>query len=584
MPRLITLATQSVLDRLRRHWPLPVIMLVAGRVFTCGVSTGAMQPFYVDEWFFDRYALELVQWIVLHQPVQFSYVHPSGYSLTLAGLYGLYYLYGSMAGQFANLTDFLVRFATQRVDFVVLGRLLSAGYALAALPALYWLALRMFDRRVAILSVLAVTFCYPIVFYAHLVANITMLVFLAAWAGCWVYQVWQRGSTLDYLLAGAFIGAGIGTKYYPALLFFPLGLAHFMRLGWNSRRPGHLLVEWYKMALAGVVAFLVAVTFFPLPVFAYDQWHPYLQDTLSYYTGGNPLENARQLIAGNPTYWAQTAAEPVSMWANSLRVVGEAGLIWLGFGLAYGLWRFPRKWLILATPFLLLFIYQCVRGGLGLGVRQFYFALGLLWILSAAAVMDLTARIRLARTRQGLSAVIVGSLLLLQPAWWTISYLRLASNPTTIDTAQAWLLANLPADATLLVDSGYAPFGVAASWRNWQDPGNSLAGDSEQAVRDARAAAAPAFQVVALAVEDADAELSEWQGYLKPVYVATTDYSSAYWLLETRAAFGNVNAGNSSRKLRYYEILRERTQVVRVFSPRELRALGPTVTIALLPP
>ena len=135
-----------------------------------------------------------------------------------------------------------------------------------------------------------------------------------------------------------------------------------------------------------------------------------------------------------------------------------------------------------------------------------------------------------------------------------------------------------------MVDSGYAPFGVAASWRNWQDPGNSLAGDSEQAVRDARAAAAPAFQVVALAVEDADAELSEWQGYLKPVYVATTDYSSAYWLLETRAAFGNANAGNSSRKLRYYEILRERTQVVRVFSPRELRALGPTVTIALLPP
>ena len=566
---------------LRRHWPLVLTMMLAAWIFTYGAGTGATQTFYVDEWFYDRYALELVQWLVLRQPVQFGYIHPSGYSLTLAGVYGFYYLFGRAGGQFTGITDFLVHFATQRADFVVLGRLLSAGYALAALPALYWLALRMFDQRVAILSVLAVTFSYPIVFYAHLAANITMLIFLAALASCWIYQVCQRGNALDYLLAGALIGAGIGTKYYPALLFVPLGLAHLMRLEWSWRRPGHPFVEWYKMVLAGLAALLAAVIFFPLPVFAYDQWRTFLHETLAYYTGGNPLENAWRFIAGNPTYWAQTTAEPVSWWANSLRVVGEMGLLWLGFGLLYSLWRFPRRWLILATPFLLLFTYQSVRGGLGLGVRQLYFALPLLWVLAAAALVDLIDRVRLTPRVHKLLSVIAVTLLFIQPVLWTARYLYLASRPTTADIGRAWLLEHVPNGSIVLVDSWAAPFGETIGWHEWQDRSDSVTGSTEDAIREARAAAAPPFQVVNLAGEDAHAELHRALSAGKPVFVVTTDYySTAYWQAETRLAWGNLNEERIPFMQQYYREIAQQTEVVHVVAPRDVAALGPIVTIS----
>lgn len=565
---------------LRQHRLLLIVALIATPVFSYGATTGATQSFYVDEWFYDRYALELAQWIALRQPVTFGYIHPSGYSMTLAAPYGLYYLWGNLAGQFAGLTDFLVHFATQRADFIVLGRLLSAGYAVAALPPLYWLALRMFNRRVAIIAVLAVVFCYPIVFYAHLAANIMMLVLVTAMASCGIYQVWQHGKWMDYVFAGVFIGIGIGVKYYPALLFIPLGLAHLMRLQWNWRRPFDLFRERHKIALAGFAAVIFAVIFFPLPVFANDQWRYFLQDTLNYYTGGHPLENAWRLIAGNPAYWAATTAEPVSWWANSLRVLGEVSLVWLGFGLVYGVWRFPRQWLLLATPFVVLFTYQVVRGGLGLGVRQLYFALPLLWVLAAAALVDLVERVRIKRRARQAVLVVAVVLLLAQPVEWTAWFLDLASRPTTVERGRVWMLANLPRDAIVLVDNMAAPFGETQEWRDWQDRNQVTTGNTNEAIRQARAQAAP-FRVMELKKQNAQTELDDALKMGQPVFVVTTDYfSTGYWDAGTIAAWGNLNQSKAPAMRQYYGELAQRTTIINVITPRDSRALGPIVTIS----
>lgn len=575
---------QLIADKVARNLLFGLVMLVATGVFVYGASTGVSQSFYVDEWFYDRYALELAQWLALRQPVTFEYIHPSGYSLTLAIVYGLYYLWGNLTGQFATLTDFLVHFATQRADFIVLGRWLSAGYAVATLFPLHWLATRMFDRRVGLIVILTFIFCYPVVFYAHLAANITMLMFLTAMASCWIYRVWQRGKPMDYALAGAFIGVGIGTKYYPALLFIPFGLAHLMRLGWNWRQPFNLFRESHKVVLAGFAAIILAVIFFPLPVFANDQWRYFLQDTLNYYTGGNPLENVWRLVAGNPTYWAATTAEPVSWWANSLLVVGQVGLLWLAFGMVYSLWKFPRQWLLLATPFITLFTYQSLRGGLGLGVRQLYFALPLLWILAAAAIVNLIDLFPVSHSvRRWLVVVSVG-LLLVQPILWTGQYLYLVSHPTTVDRGRDWMLANLPRDAIILVDSMAAPFGETQDWREWQAHGGSVTGSTEDAVRQARAKIA-LFRVIELKKQNAQVELDDALKTGQPVFVVMTDYfSTGYWDSGTLVAWGGLNQGRAAAMRQYYAQVMQQSEIIWQATPRQYSALGPIVTIARVIP
>ena len=560
-------------------------MLAAFSIFTYGATTGATQSFYVDERFYARYALELANWLVLRQPVQFSYMHPQGYSLVLAAVYGVYYALGSLTGMFSGLGDFLVHFAVNQSGFIVLGRLVSAAFAVGSLPFLYKLALGLFDRRVAILATAAAAVAYPIVFYAHLAANITMVIFLTSVAGNFIYLVWQRGKTRDYFLAGLVIGTGIGTKYYPGVLLLPLFIAHCLRVGVGWRRPNRVWVDWQRLVWASFAVVAGTLIFFPGLILETEQWRFAMRDTLSYYIGGNPLQNAWRLIAGNPAYWQQSTAEPISWWANSLRVVGEVGLVWLGLGIVYGAIRFPYRWLLLAPPFLILFAHQSLRGGLQLGVRQFYFALPLLYVLASAAVLDVLGRIRVAYNVRRAFAACLTVILLLQPTIWTFRYLTLASNPTTLDQARVWLLANLEPQSVLLADTSYAPFGEAAEWQDWRDKSGLLGQSTARAIAAARKATAPPFRIVALGRDAYNEDVLSWSNYSVPVYVAVADYAYAKWEPETYAAWGGFGVGMTTvaKYRQFYVALETSGQLVKTFYPRESNALGPVIKIYQLP-
>jgi len=553
---------------------------LAGVLCFFHASAGAVQPLYVDEMFYDRYAMELAQWFISSDPVKFSYVHPSGYSFVLAFVFGMYYLVGHIVGQFPDLASFLVHFATRRGDFVFLARLVSGAFAVATVPFLYALTRRLFNERAALLASFTFAVSYPVIFYAHIAANITMLMFLTAASMYFIVRISEEDSPKNYILAGAFIGIAVGTKYYPILLLLPLLFAHFHREGWEHgwRGAGNLK----RLSLAGLAIGLCAIVMFPLPLLAFDQWSYFIKDTFAYYTGGNVFRNAFKLLWGSVPHYAETAAEPSPWWSNSLRSWSETTLLWVAAGSLYAAFRFGRQFILLASPFLVMFLVQAIRGGLGLGVRQLYFAVPLLIVLASGTFVHFVDTPKLS-LRWKKAFLIVGSIVLLvQPVSWAIRFLSLLSNPTTVELGRTWLLENIPRGSVLLCDGSAAPFGETEDW--WREtPRNTFTlGGIEQRVHNARRQIAP-FKVVSMKWKSSVTDCQSALSLGTPVYVVTTDYFfSHYWHPQTLDAWGNMRMSVAERMRAYVSEMSARMQPIHVIRPREANAFGPTITIARL--
>jgi Dolichyl-phosphate-mannose-protein mannosyltransferase len=563
----------------------PVLgMLAALAAYSFGASNGAVQTWYIDEVVYDRYAFNLAQSFLQGAAVKFEVVHPSGYSLILTIVYGAWYLIGRLTGEFSGLQDLLVRIAVERGDFVVLGRWTSAAFAAAALPGTYLTGRRLFSRDVGLIAALSLATSYPVVFYSHIAANLTMLVCISAWALYFGTRIWQNGSTAAYFAAGVVVGIGVGTKYYPILLFASVGLAHLFRIveipdgnGWRAALRG----AWKPIG-ALVAATVGAVIFFPVPFFARDQWLASLRDTVgTFYTGGNPLANAARLLVGTAPWFERTTAEPVSWWSNSLLCLTIPTLLCMCVALVWGILRFPRATLFLASPVLLLFGYQAIRGGLSLGVRQLYFGLPGMFLLLAAALRDAVSRVR-ARDEEAARRVFVlaAVLLLAQPAWWAARYLFLASRPSTVELARQWMRGVVPPEGVLLVDSMAAPYGETVGWRSGEGVATAGLGGAKSLVKDARRKAAPPFEVRYLAWTDARKELSDAEASGHSVFVALTgDFSMGCYDEGTIPAWGNLNARRAPGRRGYLRDLFAGSEIIKEFRPRELSALGPTVIV-----
>lgn len=560
-----------------------VIIGAAVAFYGYGARAGALQPAYTDETsYYTIYAMQLAQRLLLGAPTKFVTVFPSGYSLVLMIVYGGWYSLGRLTGEFSGTTDFLVRYAVHREEFTVLARWVSAAFAAAALPGAYLTARRLFNARVAVIATLALALCYPMVFYAHLATNNTMLICLSAWTLYWIARVWQEGTRRSYLAAGALIGAGIGTKYYPAVWFLSLALAHVYRQRDGGIAVRRMLVtdETWKLVAAGAVAVPVVFLFFPLPLVDPVQWWVGMVSNLVYYTGGNMGANALSYLVGSATVFETTTAEPVSWWSNSFLVLSHTGLAWICAGVAFGLVALRRPTLLLTAPFLLFFAYQSARGGLGLGVRQFFFALPALWIAASAALDEACRRLGLRAVSPAALTIVAASVLLIEPASWAARFLVLSSRPTTVETARLEMAELVPAGSALLVDSAVAPYGETAEWRDAGVQQTDVSGEAADRAREARRRAAPRFDVQELRWKDAPDDLRAAARRGDPVYVALTDYqTTGYWDPETIRVWGNISAPRAEARRAYVRELLARTEIVRVYRPRELKALGPTVTL-----
>jgi hypothetical protein len=220
------------------------------------------------------------------------FLYPSLYSYLLFGFYLLYYALGLITGRFASPFDLLMEFAVDPGNIYLISRLFSAILAVATVLVVYWIALRLFNRRVACLSALFLALAHLHVRDSHFGTVDIAMTFLIALTVLLAVICFQKKSLKYYIWAGICGGLATSTKYNALMLLAPLGAVHFFNIVEERRSLSHLFTDrrgWIMLA-SFVAAFLLGTPY------AIPDFHFFLSEvklTLSHLSAGHGLNLGR---------------------------------------------------------------------------------------------------------------------------------------------------------------------------------------------------------------------------------------------------------------------------------------------------
>jgi len=551
---------------------LTIVLLAGLAVRLWGIRVGLKQTFYVDEYAYLGGAFMVARLLFPGQTVHFGSWNPLGWQVILALVYGAYYVLGQVAGWFPSVAAFRVYHWQEPQVFFLIGRVAAAIVSTLTIPLACDIARRLFGRRAGLLAAALIAFSYPLVWFSHNCSNINFVAFLAALV-LWAALVVREGRAWwAYLLCGAAVGYGIGTKYYPGALVLPVLIAH-----WTSdrleRRPWPARLLDLGLWAAGVAALVAAVVANPIFAIAPDKIIYNLQYQSNWLIGGSPLYNLAQMLFGRFAYWYQVAAEPIPVfYATSLRAMGDLAL---GVALVAAIWGAIRhRWsaLFLLIAPLVMAIVSAVSGGVGVGIRQLFFAIPSLAILSGA-LLDAWLRAR-GRAWRIAGLLITVALIGVQVA--NVVRMDLVhTRPTTTEIARRWLLEHVPPGTIVAVEPHYGPFVETLAAE--EDLKTFQAGDvdAQSTISAIRAARRPPFSVVLAQEEDKPPSLEQLRENGVCLFVSA-DYMSVRYTAEWRSFLGMPPDEPRTEAYRaFYESVDAQAELVASISPRQVRAAGP---------
>ncbi|MEX2196943.1 MAG: glycosyltransferase family 39 protein [Thermoleophilaceae bacterium] len=159
-------------------------------------------------------------------------------------------------------SSFVRDFAGDPEAAYVLARVAVALIGTLVAGLVYWAGSRFYGRRVGLLAAALLAFTFLPVFYSKHALNdvVTLAPLTVGLVGCLL--VYERGRPLDWVIAGAGIGAATATKYTAGAMLVVLGVAVLIRL-----LDKRFTVREAVIGLAGAGAVFCAV-FFLLNPFA----------------------------------------------------------------------------------------------------------------------------------------------------------------------------------------------------------------------------------------------------------------------------------------------------------------------------
>ncbi len=356
-------------------------------------------------------------------------------------VYGIYFLFGKLAGVFAGPSDLLyldveniaVGYAPMPVLMILARALVAIGGAVSV-GLIYLIGRDMQDRAAGLAAALLLAVSPTSVALSHVVKSDTFLVLFSLVSVLGAVRVLRDPRRGNYILAGIGIGLAVASKYNAVLIALPVVVAHGLVFGWRGFRRR----EIFLAALAAVAAFLVAMPFALLDFPAF--WSGLTYDLL-HYAGGH------------------TGAEGSSFAWYSVFVWGEYGVLaLLALAGLFALLRSRPAMVLAAFPvayfaFVSLFAVHFETTILPIAPFILLFAAALLrrvydWVIPLIRLPHPSASL--------LSAALV--VLVALP-----SFSRTAQNdvnlarPDAREKARVWIDANLPRGARVALEP-YAPY------------------------------------------------------------------------------------------------------------------------------
>jgi 4-amino-4-deoxy-L-arabinose transferase-like glycosyltransferase len=433
----------ATITRIRlEHWLLSAILLLALGLRLAAIDYDLPVILHPDEPAVIRISREMFATGDLH-PHFFDYPSYIFYSNALA--YTPLYVAGRLSGAFDGRADILplesVAMGTVRTPqpaAVLLNRGLSLLMGLGTVALLYFIGRVLFDRPdVGLLAALLLAVAPNHTYHSRIVTTDATVTFFIVLTMLMAALIFRQGRTRHYVLAGLAVGLAAGTKYNGAMIALVVPLAHFLRAGWRGWRDGRL----YAAGLVAVAVFLLTT---PYAILDYPAFSTAVLWVMGhYYTGHAGMD-------GNPLAWYAAF-----LW-STMTLIPLLAVVQIG----RGLWQRSRPTLLLAAYPVVYFLFISrfeVRND-----RTILPIVPFLFLLAAVVLADLLAlRARTAGrpARVGLTALLVALLaaMILYPATLTLRENRVLAGELSLETAAAWLAANLEPGARVAVGA-YSPF------------------------------------------------------------------------------------------------------------------------------
>jgi hypothetical protein len=355
------------------------------------------------------------------------FLNPPGYSYLLYIVFELW---------FGSADAVRSAFTTDPTSVFVLARVVSSLLGTVAVWLTYLAGARFFNRSVGLLAAAILGFGFLPVFYSHLALNDVPTLAPVALSLYGSAGVVRFGRTRDYALAGLAVGLAAATKYTGGITLLCLlaacvcdaaaaGMGRALRrclLGLGLALVGFLLANPY--ALLDPPAFFSGVS-----------------QQASLAAGTDPVK-----LGSNPgsgiTYYLWTFTWGLG-WGPALAAVGGAALLLARrrIGLALVLLPAPIAFIVF------------------MGEQQRFFSRWVMPIFPIAALLGAYGAIELVRwlaRRERiplplLTAVVV-VLMLVQSAAASIHVDTVLSRADTANLARAWMAANIPAGAKVVIE------------------------------------------------------------------------------------------------------------------------------------
>jgi len=434
---------------LSEHKILILILLLALATRLIGISFGLPYIYHVDEARFAKISLE---YFTGDLNPHFFHV-PTLHTYMVSGIWAIYYLTGKAFGTFQSATDFMNSFYTDPTLFVILGRLLTVLLSIGTIFLVYRIGTKMYSRRVGMIASLFLIFSHVHNKISHYQVPDAPMIFFFMLSFLLIWQIYEKGDTKYYVLAGLCAGLAMATKYGGQFLFLPLLLAHIFRIT-DNKQPIKDIFLSFPLYLSGI-----------LFMFGFFLGCPYCFLDFPTFWKGFSWQSQHLYVAG---HFGSSTATPAWLFYLKHGYRENIGLFSqfsvLG-GVVFGLIKHRKKdILLLSIPLVLFFI---VGGWKAMAVR-YLLPLTPFFILIASVFLDaILSKMESGLTKshapllsrfgqKGLLTVFVILLFILPSAYKVIRFDQSLTQTDTRTVARDWIEENIPAGSYMAKES-YGP-------------------------------------------------------------------------------------------------------------------------------
>ncbi len=353
---------------------LLVILALALVVRLWGIDFGLPFVYHVDE---ARFADLTIRYFQTHDFNPRDWRVPPTMTYVIAAAWEVWFLGGKLTGAFPDTAAFVHAYRTDPTTFILLGRLITVALSLGTIALLFAIGRRIGGTRAGALAAL-----FLVLSPEHnrlsryLNPDVPMLFFLVL-SFYFVWNIFERGRTRDYLLAGAAAGLAFSAKFGGVMMALPLFLAHVFRT-LDAKRPKWRLLFDPPLVAAGAAFAAAFVVTCPLAVAGAtkDFIKGFRWQSRHLYEGGHygSTESEMPLLF----YLRYGLRENVGPWLQALVPVGlVAGLAKLRKGyivlaafpivhfVTAATWRtYATRYLLSAAPFLILIAALALDAGI----------------------------------------------------------------------------------------------------------------------------------------------------------------------------------------------------------------------------